>query len=460
AAGADASRPDELEKEYGLVEGGYRMSPAQAQAILEMRLNRLTGLEQDKIHTEFKELLVKIADLIEILTVPARLMQVIRDELQLIKDQYGDARKTEIVHTQQDLCIEDLITDEAMVVTLSHEGYVKSQPLTTYDAQRRGGRGKSSGNMKDEDFVDKLFIANAHDTMLCFSSKGKLYWLKVYEIPQSSRIARGRPIINLLPLDADEKINTILPIRDYEDDKFIFMATTNGTVKKTPLTEFSRPRANGKIAIDLREDDSLVSADITDGHKDVLVFSSSGKAARFNEENVRSMGRTAAGVRGIKLGAGETVIALIIEGDGMVLTATENGYGKRTALSEYPTKGRGGMGVISIQTSERNGKVVGAVLVKEDDEMMLISSRGTLVRTRVNEVSVVGRNTQGVKLINLGDGEHLVSIDRICDLQTPGDESGEGAMDIEGADGSVEKSDGVPSSDETRSSSDDTTDNE
>ena len=416
SAGAGASRPDELDQEYGLVEGGYRMSPAQAQAILEMRLNRLTGLEQDKIHSEFKELLVKIADLIEILTLPTRLMKEIRDELQLIKDQYGDERKTEIVHTQQDLCIEDLITDEAMVVTLSHEGYVKSQPLTTYDAQRRGGRGKSSGNMKDEDFVDKLFIANAHDTMLCFSSKGKLYWLKVYEVPQSSRTARGRPIINLLPLDADEKINTILPIREYEEDKFIFMATTNGTVKKTPLTEFSRPRANGKIAIDLRDDNSLVSADITDGHKDILIFSSSGKAARFNEENVRSMGRTAAGVRGIKLGEGESVIALIIEDEGMVLTATENGYGKRTALSEYPTKGRGGMGVISIQTSDRNGKVVGAVLVKDEDEMMLISSRGTLVRTRINEVSVVGRNTQGVKLINLSNGEKLVSIDRICDL--------------------------------------------
>jgi len=420
AAGAGASRPDELSEQYGLVDGGYRMSPAQAQAILEMRLNRLTGLEQDKIHTEFKELLVKIADLIEILTVPARLMQVIREELQLIKEQYGDARKTEIVHTQQDLCIEDLITDEAMVVTLSHEGYVKSQPLTTYDAQRRGGRGKSSGNMKDEDFVDKLFIANAHDTMLCFSSKGKLYWLKVYEIPQSSRTARGRPIINLLPLETDEKINTILPIREYEDDKFIFMATTNGTVKKTPLTEFSRPRANGKIAIDLRDDNALVSADITDGHKDIIIFSSAGKAARFNEETVRSMGRTAAGVRGIKLGAGETVIALIVaEDDGMVLTATENGFGKRTILSEYPTKGRGGMGVISIQTSDRNGAVVGAVLVKDDDEMMLISSNGTLVRTRVNEISVVGRNTQGVKLINLDGGEKLVSIDRICDLQSP-----------------------------------------
>jgi len=422
AAGADASRPDELDKQYGLVEGGYRMSPAQVTAILEMRLNRLTGLEQDKIHGEFKELLVKIADLLEILMVPARLMSVIREELQLIKDQYGDVRRTEIVHTHSDLCIEDLITDEAMVVTLSHEGYVKSQPLTTYDAQRRGGRGKSSGNMKDEDFVDKLFIANAHDTMLCFSSKGKLYWLKVYEVPQSSRTARGKPIINLLPLDADEKINTILPIRDYEDDKFIFMATTNGTVKKTPLKEFSRPRANGKIAIDLREDNSLVSADITDGHKDVIIFSSSGKAARFNEENVRSMGRTASGVRGIRLGEGETVIALIIEDEGMVLTATENGFGKRTALSEYPTKGRGGMGVISIQTSDRNGKVVGAVLVKDDDDMMLISSRGTLVRTRVNEISVVGRNTQGVKLINLGDGEQLVSIDRICDLKTEDEE--------------------------------------
>jgi len=420
-AGAELSRPDELEKNYGVTVDGYRFSPAQAQAILEMRLNRLTGLEQEKIHGEFKELLVKIEDLLDILLNPERLMYEIRQELEEIKNQYGDERRTEIVHTQQDLCIEDLITDEPMVVTLSHEGYVKSQPLTAYDSQKRGGRGKSSANMKDEDFIDKLFIASAHDTMLCFSSRGKLYWLKVYEIPQSSRAARGKPIINMLPLEKDERINAILPIREYEDEKYIFMATTNGTVKKTPLKEFSRPRANGIIAIDLREDNQLVSADITDGQKDVILFSSAGKAARFNESNVRSMGRTAAGVRGIKLGENQKVIALIIEGEGTVLAATENGYGKRTALSEYPAKGRGGQGVIAIQTSDRNGNAIGAVLVKDEDEMMLISTGGTLVRTRVNEISLVGRNTQGVRLINLTNGEKLRSIDRICDLEVDSD---------------------------------------
>jgi len=424
-AGAELSRPDELGEEYGVTEQGYRMSPAQAQAILEMRLNRLTGLEQEKIHGEFKELLVKIEDLLEILMKPERLMQVIRDELQEIKDQYGDERRTEIVTTHQDLCLEDLIEDEPMVVTLSHEGYVKSQPLTTYDAQRRGGRGKSSTNMKDEDFIDKLFIANAHDTMLCFSSRGKLYWLKVYQIPPTSRTARGKPIVNLLPLEKDEKINAVLPIREYEEDKYIFMATSDGTVKKTPLKDFSRPRTNGIIAIDLRDENQLVSVDITDGTKDVILFSSSGKAARFNESTVRSMGRTAAGVRGIKIAEGQSVIGLIIEGDGMVLTATENGYGKRTELSEYPAKGRGGQGVISIQCSERNGAVVGAVLVKDEDEIMLISTQGTLIRTRVNEISVVGRNTQGVRLMNLDTDECLMSIDRICELTAQnGDDNG------------------------------------
>ncbi len=415
--GAALSRPDELEEGYGVTSEGYRFSPAQAQAILEMRLNRLTGLEQEKIHGEYKELLVKIEDLLDILLNPERLMTEIREELVEIKNQYGDERRTEIVHTHQDLCIEDLITDEPMVVTLSHEGYVKSQPLTAYDAQKRGGRGKSSANMKDEDFIDKLFIASAHDTMLCFSSRGKLYWLKVYEIPQSSRAARGKPIINMLPLENDERINTILPIREYEEDKFIFMATTNGTVKKTPLKDFSRPRTNGIIAIDLREDNQLVSADITDGSKDVILFTSAGKAARFNESTVRSMGRTAAGVRGVKVADTQRVIALIIVGEGTVLAATENGFGKRTEPSEYVRKGRGGQGVIAIQTNDRNGHVIGAVLVKDEDEMMLITTGGTLVRTRVNEISIVGRNTQGVKLINLTKDEKLRSIDRICELE-------------------------------------------
>jgi len=425
-AGAELSRPDELAAGYGVTEEGYKLSPAQAQAILDMRLNRLTGLEQDKIHGEYKELLVKIEDLLEILIKSERLMQVIRDELLEIKNEYNDGRNTEIIHTQQDLSLEDLISDEPMVVTLSHEGYVKSQLLSSYDAQKRGGRGKSAGNMKDEDFIDKLFVVSAHDTLLCFSSRGKLYWLKVYEIPQSSRIARGKPIINLLPLEADERINAVLPVRGYDEDKFIFMATSNGTVKKTALSEFSRPRTNGIIAIDLRNDDQLVGVDITDGTKDVLIFSSSGKAVRFSESNVRAMGRTAGGVRGIKLADNHKVIALIIESDGMVLTATENGFGKRTELDEFPSKGRGGQGVIAIQTSDRNGGVVGAVLVKDEDEIMLISSGGTLVRTAVDGVSVVGRNTQGVKLINLQDDDKLMSIDRICELENKDDVLEEG----------------------------------
>ena len=416
-AGAELSRPEELAATYGLQDDGYHLSPVQAQAILDMRLNRLTGLEQEKIHGEYKELLVVIEDLMEILIKPERLMQVIRDELVVIKENYGDERKTEIVHTQQDLCLEDLIEDEPMVVTLSHEGYVKTQPLDTYESQRRGGRGKAAAATKDEDFIETMFTANAHDTMLCFSSRGKMYWLKVYEVPVSSRTARGKPIVNLLPLEPDEKINAVLPIREYTEDEYIFFATSNGTVKKTPLMEYSRPRANGIIAIDLREDDQLVGVDITNGSRDVLLFSSGGKAVRFNESTVRSMGRTAGGVRGIRLGEGQKVIALIVASEGMVLTATENGYGKRTALEEYPSKGRGGQGVISIQTSERNGDVVGAVLVKEEDDIMLISNGGTLVRTGVAGVSIVGRNTQGVKLINLGNGEKLQSIDRICEIK-------------------------------------------
>ena len=424
-AGAELSRPEDLSASYGLLEDGYHLSPAQAQAILDMRLNRLTGLEQEKIHGEYKELLVIIEDLMEILVKPERLMQVIRDELIEIRDSYGDERRTEIITTQQDLCLEDLIEDEPMVVTLSHEGYVKTQPLDAYESQRRGGRGKAAATTKDEDFIDKMFTANAHDTMLCFSSRGKLYWLKVYEIPVASRTARGKPIVNLLPLEPGERINAVLPIREYSDDEYVFMATSNGTVKKTPLKDFSRPRTNGIIAIDLRDDDQLVGAAITDGTRDVLLFTSAGKALRFNESNVRPMGRTAAGVRGIRLGEGQKVIALIVAGEGMVLTATENGYGKRTDLSEYPTKGRGGQGVISIQTTQRNGNVVGAVLVRDDDDIMLISNKGTLVRIAAREISVVGRNTQGVKLINLGEGEKLRSIDRICDA----DEADEAATE-------------------------------
>ena len=426
--GAKLSRPEELDNRFGLLDDGYHLSPTQAQAILDMRLNRLTGLEQDKILKEYEELLEQIEALLLILSNPDRLMEVIREELLAIKQEYGDERRTEIVSSQQDLSIEDLITEEDVVVTLSHAGYVKSQPLTTYTAQRRGGRGKAAASVRDEDFIDKLFISNSHDTVLCFSSLGKVYWLKVYEIPQAGRAARGRPIVNLLPLSKDERISTIMPVHEYKENEFVFMATSKGTVKKTSLSQFSRPRASGLIAMDLPEDDQLVGVSITDGSRDILLFSSSGKAIRFNEENVRPMGRNAYGVRGIKLGKGQSVIALII-GDGnedtMVLTATANGYGKRTPISDYPVHGRGGQGVISIQTTDRNGAVVAAGLVTEGDEMMLISDGGTLVRTRVDEVSVVGRNTQGVRLINLDQGERLSGVERICEPEdmNGGDES-------------------------------------
>jgi len=412
-AGAAASRPDGLGKEFGLGEDGYRLSEEQAQAILDLRLHRLTGLEQDKIFEEYKELLDKIQDLIEILQDPQRLMQVIKDELVEMREQYGDKRRTEIQMSQLDLNIEDLISEEDVVVTLSHEGYAKAQPLSDYRAQRRGGRGKAATTIKDEDFVDKLFIANTHDTILCFSSLGKVYWKKVYELPQAGRMSRGKPIVNLLPLEPEERINAILPIRDYAKDEFIFFATASGTVKKTPLIEFSRPRANGIRAIELREGDRLIGVDITDGSKDVMLFTSAGKSIRFNEEYVRAMGRTAGGVRGVKIQEDQRVISLIIVDEGTVLTATENGYGKRTDVSQYPAHGRGGQGVVSIQVNERNGNVVGAALVKDDDEIMLITDGGTLVRTRVAEISVQGRNTQGVRLIGLSGGEKLVGVERI-----------------------------------------------
>ena len=423
AAGADASRPDELEACYGLLDDGYHLSPAQAQAILEMRLHRLTGLEQDKILKEYEEILDNIREYLEILSNPERLMAVIREELEAINEQYGDERRTEIVDSQEDLTLEDLISEEDVVVTLSHEGYVKAQQLSVYRAQRRGGKGKAATSVKEEDFVDKLFIASTHDTMLCFSSRGKVYWKKVYELPLASRTARGRPIVNLLPLEEGERINAILPIREYEENKYIFMATASGTVKKTSLTDFSRPRSNGIIAIELRDNDQLVGVDITHGDSDVLLFTSAGKSVRFNEENVRPMGRTACGVRGIKLQDGQKVISLIIAEQGYVLTATENGYGKRTRMEDFPQHGRGGQGVIAIQTTERNGDVVGATLVKEGDEIMLITSGGTLVRTKADEVSIVSRNTQGVRLISLGEGEMLSGIERIEEVQ--GDDESE-----------------------------------
>ncbi|MDH3979823.1 MAG: DNA gyrase subunit A [Gammaproteobacteria bacterium] len=420
-AGASASRPDDLGAGFGLGDDGYRLSETQTQAILELRLHQLTGLEQDKIVSEFKELLELIGRLLAILQDPERLMSVIREELAELLEQFGDDRRTEIMSDHLDLTIEDLITEEDVVVTLSHAGYAKSQPLTDYRAQRRGGRGKSAANVREEDFIDKLFIASTHDTILCFSSRGKVYWLKVYELPQAGRSARGKPIVNLLPLAADERINAILPIREFTEDRYVFMATANGTVKKTSLAGFSRPRASGIIGIDLRNDDYLIDVAITDGAQDIMLFSNAGKVIRFKEDDVRAMGRTACGVRGIKLQAGQHVISLIIASDSPVLTATENGYGKRTPAAEYPVYGRGGQGVIAIQITERNGSVVGAVSADDNDEVMLISGGGTLVRTRVNEISVMGRNTQGVRLIALGGGESLVGIERI--LEDKDDES-------------------------------------
>ncbi len=416
-SGADASRPEGLAEEFGLRDGRYYLSASQAQAILDMRLHRLTGLEQDKIIAEYEELLAVIAELLFILSSTERLMEIIREELVAVRDQFGDERRTEIISSQEDLTIEDLITEEDVVVTLSHEGYVKSQLLSSYSAQRRGGRGKAATSVKDEDFVDKLFVANTHDIILCFSSRGKVYWLKVFELPQAGRTARGRPIINLLPLDEGERINAILPIREYEEDRFIFFTTSFGTVKKTPLKDFSRPRSSGIIAIDLRQNDQLVGVEITDGDKDVILFSSSGKSIRFNESDVRPMGRSAVGVRGLKLQPGHSVISMIISGEGYVLTSTENGFGKRTAIEDYPVHGRGGLGVISIQTSERNGAVTGVELVSNDDEIMLITNQGTLVRTRVEEISIMGRNTQGVKLISLSNDEKLNGIERIENIQ-------------------------------------------
>ena len=411
-AGGTDTRPDGLEDGFGLVEGVYRLSAVQAQAILDLRLHRLTGLEQDKIVNEYKEILEKIKEFSSILAEPDKLLQVIRDELHEVRDAFGDERRTEIVQDHSDLSIEDLIPSEEVVVTLSHGGYAKAQPIGDYQAQKRGGRGRSATKVKDEDFIDNLFVANTHDTILCFSSRGKMYWLKVYQVPQASRGSRGKPIVNLLPLEAGERINAVLPIKDYAKDSFVFMATSGGTVKKTSLSLFSRPRTNGIIAVDLR-DDQLVDVAITDGSAEILLVASSGKSIRFREEDVRPMGRGAAGVRGIKLTGDHEVIALTILRDGLILTATENGYGKRTAVDDFPVQGRGGQGVIAIQTSERNGRTVGAVQVAEDDEIMLISSNGTLVRTAVDDISVQGRNTQGVRLIRVGKEQRLVGLARI-----------------------------------------------
>lgn len=425
--GADASRPDGLATQFGLQDDGYHLSEFQAKEILDMRLQRLTALEHDKIIDEYKTILERIDDLLDILGRPERLMQVIRDELIAIQEQFGDERRTEIVADQEHLSLEDLISEEDVVVTLSHAGYAKSQPIDVYSSQRRGGKGKTATTTKEEDFVDKLFIASTHDTILCFSSVGKLYWLKVYELPQAGRSARGKPLVNLLPLSEDERITAILPIKEFDPELYVFMATRRGVIKKTSLDQFSRPRANGIIAVDFNEDDSLVGVSLTDGASDIILVSTSGKAIRFSETTVRPMGRTAKGVRGIKLAAEHEVISLIqVNPDQDILVATQYGYGKRTRIDEFPTRGRGGQGVIAIQTSKRNGAVVAAVSVVADDEIMLITNRGTLVRTPVAGVSLVGRNTQGVRLINVGDEEHLVGVEPIAEYRDNSEEDTDG----------------------------------
>jgi DNA gyrase subunit A len=412
-AGDMDTRPDGLLTDTGLIDGQYLLSTVQAQAILDLRLHRLTGLEQDKIVKEYKDLLEKIKEFSDLLADPDLLLDVIKSELLEVQEAYGDERRTEIVQDHSDLSVEDLIPEEEVVVTLSHGGYAKAQPIEAYQAQKRGGRGRSATKVKDEDFVDTLFVANTHDTILCFSSRGKMYWLKVFQVPQASRGSRGKPIVNLLPLETGERINAVLPIREYEEGHFVFMATSAGTVKKTPLTQFSRPRANGIIAIDLRGDDKLVNVAITDGDTEVLLVASHGKSIRFKEADVRPMGRGAAGVRGIRLPPGDEVIALAIMREGLILTATENGYGKRTPVDDFPVQGRGGQGVIAIQTSDRNGRTVGAMQVADEDEVMLISSNGTLVRTGVDDISIMGRNTQGVRLIRVEKGQRLVGLARI-----------------------------------------------
>jgi len=460
-AGADACRPEGLDEQFGLRDGKYFLSPEQAQAILDLRLHRLTGLEHEKLLGEYQEILTQIGELIRILTSPVRLMEVIREELEGVKRDFGDARRTEILESRLDLTLADLITEEERVVTISHGGYAKSQPLAAYQAQRRGGRGKAATGVKEEDYVEHLLVANSHTTLLLFSSKGKVYWLKTYEIPEASRTSRGRPLVNLLPLDEGERITAMLQVDlealrkqaaegeedldeadglviehddadDVESDdadsdekdeptgSYIFMATANGTVKKTPLVQFSRPRTSGLIALKLEEGDTLIAAAVTDGAQEVMMFSDGGKVIRFKESKVRIMGRNARGVRGMRLPEGQRIISMLIpESDAQILTASLRGYGKRTAMEEFPRRGRGGQGVIAMVTNERNGPLIGAVQVLEGEEIMLISDQGTLVRTRVDEVSSLGRNTQGVTLIKLSKGEHLVGLERV---QEPSEE--------------------------------------
>ncbi|HTN50754.1 MAG TPA: DNA gyrase C-terminal beta-propeller domain-containing protein, partial [Burkholderiaceae bacterium] len=446
-SGADmtAYRPEGLEARFGLQAQGaqsglYRLSEEQAEQILQMRLQRLTGLEQDKIVSEYREVMEKITDLLDILARPERITDIIADELLALKSEFGDARRSEVVKSAQDLMTEDLIAREDMVVTLSHTGYIKSQPLADYRAQKRGGRGKQAAAMREDDWIDQLFIANTHDTILCFSNRGRLYWLKVWEAPQGARTARGKPIVNMFPLTEDEKITVVLPITEYDAQHFVFMATAMGTVKKTALADFSNPRKAGIIAVDLDPGDYLIGAAITDGAHDVMLFSDAGKAVRFDENDVRPMGRTARGVRGMQLDDGQQVIAMLVAEDEQqsVLTATENGYGKRTPIVEYTRHGRGTKGMIAIATSERNGKVVAATLVRNDDEVMLITTGGVLIRTRVAEIREMGRATQGVTLIALDDGTTLSGLQRVVERDS---ENGNGH---EAADGAGEVGAGAP----------------
>ncbi|CAE6895476.1 DNA gyrase subunit A [Vibrio alginolyticus] len=439
-AGTDAARPEWLEPQYGIRDGQYFLTEQQAQAILDLRLHRLTGLEHEKILGEYKELLEEIAELMHILASTERLMEVIREELEIVRDSFGDARRTEITAASHDIDMEELIAREDVVVTLSHEGYVKYQVLSDYEAQRRGGKGKSATRMKDEDYIERLLVANTHDNILCFSTRGKTYRLKVYQLPLASRTARGKPIVNILPLEEGERITAILPVDEFSADKFIFMATGDGTVKKTSLDQFANVRANGLIAVNLRDDDSLIGVDITNGDSDIMLFSKAGKVVRFSEDKVRAMGRTAAGVRGMKLADDDQVVSLIVPAnEGDILTVTQNGYGKRTELAEYPTKGRATQGVVSIKVSERNGPVVGAVQVEEGDEMMMITDAGTLVRTRVAEVSQVGRNTQGVTLIRTAEDESVVGLQRIDEVEEVELPEGEEAEATEAVEANAEQ---------------------
>src|SRR5690554_6908122 len=437
-AGDDACRQDDLPEIYGLRDGVYHLSPEQAQAILDLRLHRLTGLETEKLQNEYREIIERIAELLEILRNPERLLQVIRDELAEVVQEYGDERRTEIVSSRRDLTVADLIDEEDLVVTISHSGYAKTQAVEDYQAQRRGGRGKAATAMKDEDFIEKLLVANSHDTILCFSNRGKVYWLRVFEIPRGSRGSRGRPMVNILPLEDGERITTFLSVKDYPENQFVLMATSGGVVKKTALPSFSRPRTSGLIALNLDEGDTLVGAAITDGSAEVMLFSSEGKAVRFNEDEVRPLSRTARGVRGIRMPEGEQVVSLIIpEEGGIILTASEHGYGKRTAIDEFPTYSRGTQGVIAMQCSERNGSLVSALQLFEGDEMMLISDKGTLVRTRSDEVSILSRNTQGVRLIRLSqEDERLVGVERIAETD---DDDMEDASTDESANNSPEQ---------------------